>query len=137
MLNSTRACSDRFKKEAEDLCLQFFFVRVELQILFPLYGLTHGGLDAAELFVLQTLSKLRELLRNEVGGRILRKAVGHTEGESAVILQSGSHLGIEHIEEDALTVHADGNVLIIMSVGGLLCAVFAGLLYKGYHKTEC
>ena len=37
----------------------------------------------------------------------------------------------------ALTVHADGNVLIIMSVGGLLCAVFAGLLYKGYHKTEC
>ena len=38
---------------------------------------------------------------------------------------------------NALTVHADGNVLIIMSVGGLLCAVFAGLLYKGYHKTEC
>ena len=38
---------------------------------------------------------------------------------------------------NALTVHADGNVLIIMSVGGLLCAVFAGLLHKGYHKTEC
>ena len=38
---------------------------------------------------------------------------------------------------NALTVHADGKVLIIMSMGGLLCSVFGGLLYKGYHKSEC
>ena len=98
--------SDGFEEELKDAFLQACFVRVELDVLLPLDSFAHGGLDATELFVLQTLSKLRELLRNEVGGRILRKAVGHTEGEAAVILKPGSHLGIERIEEDALTVHA-------------------------------
>ena len=98
--------SDGFEEELKDAFLQACFVRVELDVLLPLDSFAHGGLDATELFVLQTLSKLRELLRNEVGGRIVREAVGHTEGKAAVILKPGSHLGIERIKEDALTVHA-------------------------------
>ena len=70
--------SGRFEEELKDAFLQACLIRVELDVLLPLNCFTHGGLDAAELFVLQTLSKLRELLRNEVGGRIVRKAVGHS-----------------------------------------------------------
>ena len=49
----------------------------------------------------------------------------------------GTLVPLMAVAVDALTVHADGKVFIIISMGGLLCAVFAGLLYKGYHKSEC
>ena len=49
----------------------------------------------------------------------------------------GTVVPLMAVAVNALTVHTDGKVLIIMSMGGLLCGVFGGLLYKGYHKSEC
>ena len=79
--------SGRFEEQAQDGFLQALFVRVEFDIPFSLARFARGGDDALILLVVQTLSKLCELLRNEVGNRVVSQGVGHLQGKAAVVLQ--------------------------------------------------
>ena len=48
----------------------------------------------------------------------------------------GTVIPLIAVAANSVTAHDNITLLIVMSVGGLLCAVFGGLLYKGYRKAE-
>ena len=97
--------SGRFEEQAQDGFLQALFVRVEFDIPFPFARFARGGNDPLILLVVQTLSKLCELLRNEVGNRVVSQGVGHLQGKAAVVLQRCAHFGIQRVQIDTLAVH--------------------------------
>ena len=97
--------SGRFEEQAQDGFLQALFVRVEFDIPFPFACFARGGHNSLIFLVIQTLSKLCKLLRNEVGNRVVGQGVGHLQGKAAFILQGRAHFGIQRIQIDTLAVH--------------------------------
>lgn len=112
-----------FAKEPESMQNEMIFAVIILAVI-PAVAMIVGIVE----LINERINKLDRLLPKK---RLLRGFGALTFGGVSGTLISGIAMSLDFVLNQEVNVN-----FVIMCIGGILCGIFAYLLYKGYHKCE-